>query len=110
MSDVIKIVEGDTKPLITVTLTDAATNSPFDLSDANTTVSVYFRAAGTTTVLSTISCTKTDAANGVITFDFSGGVLTGLAAGRYEGEIEVDLNGSTHTVYDLLKFRLRSDF
>ncbi len=32
MSEVIKVVQGDTKPLITLTLTDAVTGSPFNLS------------------------------------------------------------------------------
>ena len=110
MADVIKIVQGDTKPNIQLTLTDNATDAAYDVSDANTTVYVKFRATGSTTLLSTITCTKTDAANGVVTFDFSGSVLDGLAAGLYEGEIEVDINGASHTIYDVLKFRLREDF
>ena len=109
MSSAIKVVQGDTKPTITLTLTDSATSTAIDLSDVTTSVSVYFRAAGSTTLLSTISCTKTDAVNGVVTFDFSGGVLS-VDPGLYHGEIEVSFNGDKHTVYDLLKFRVREDF
>jgi archaellin len=109
MSTPIKVVQGDTKPTITVTLTDSATGNPIDLSDSTTTVSVYFRAAGSTTLLSTISCTKTDAANGVVQFDFAGGVLD-VSQGLYEGEIEVSFDGAKHTVYNPLKFRVREDF
>ena len=109
MSTPIKVVQGDTKPTITVTLTDETTGSAIDLSDASTTVSVYFRAAGSSTLLSTISCTKTDAANGVVEFDFSGGVLD-VDAGLYEGEIEISFDGAKHTVYNPLKFRVREDF
>ena len=110
MADIIKLVSGDSKPNITLTLTDSVTGSVYDVSDANTTVYVKFRAAGTTTLLNTITCTKTDGANGVVAFDFSGGVLTDLAAGMYEGEIEVDINGASHTIYEMLKFRVRDDF
>lgn len=109
MADVIKVVQGDTKPLITLTLTDEATGDPFDLSAETTTVVVYFRAAGSTATPQTISCVKTDAANGKVQFDFSGGILD-VDPGLYEGEIEVSLDGATHTVYDVLKFRVRADF
>lgn len=109
MAEVIKVVQGDTKPLITVTLTDDATGAPFDLSNPATSVVVKFRAAGTTDAPQVISCAKTDAVNGVVEFDFSGGVLD-VDPGLYEGEIEVDLGGATHTVYDVLKFRVRPQF
>lgn len=107
MSTAIKLVANDTKPTINVTLTDAVTGSPIDVSAVTTLVKVYFRAAGTTTLLSTITCTKTDGVNGKVAFDFSGGVLTDLTAGAYEGEIEVDFNGAKHTIFDKLKFRVR---
>lgn len=110
MSTPIKLVSGDDKPNITVTLTDETDNSAIDLSDADTAVYVRFRESGTTTTLATIACTKTDAANGVVTFDFSGGVLDGLDAGAYEGEIEIDFNGTKHTVYELIRFRVREEF
>jgi hypothetical protein len=109
MSEVIKVVQGDTKPLITLTLTDAVTGSPFNLSAGTTSVSINFRAAGTTATPQVILCNKTDAANGVVQFDFSGGILD-VDPGLYEGEIVVDFNGATHTVYDVLKFRVRADF
>lgn len=109
MSEVIKVVQGDTKPLITLTLTDEATGDPFDLSNPSTTVSIKFRATGTTGTPQIISCAKVDAVNGVVEFDFSGGILD-VDPGMYEGEIEVNIDGATHTVYDVLKFRVRADF
>lgn len=109
MSEVIKVVQGDTKPLVSLTLTDDATGDPFDLSAETTTVSINFRAAGTTTTPQVISCTKVDAANGKVQFDFSGGILD-VDPGLYEGEIVVSIGGATHTVYDVLKFRVRADF
>jgi hypothetical protein len=109
MSEVIKVVQGDTKPLITLTLTDEATGDPFDLSNPSTTVNIKFRATGTTNTPQVITCVKTDAVNGVVEFDFSGGILD-VDPGMYEGEIEVNIDGATHTVYDVLKFRVRADF
>jgi hypothetical protein len=109
MADVIKVVQGDTKPLISLTLTDEATGDPFDLSASTTTVVVKFRAAGSVDDPQVIYCFKTDAANGKVRFDFSGGILD-VDPGLYEGEIEVDLDGATHTVYDVLKFRVRAQF
>lgn len=109
MAEVIKVVKGDTKPLITVTLTDEDTGDPFDLSAGDTTVYINFRAVGSTAEPQVINCTKTDAVNGVVQFDFSGDILN-VDPGMYEGEIKVSLGGALHTVYDVIKFRVRSDF
>lgn len=108
--DVIRLVQGDSGPTIILTLTDEATGLPIDLSASTTTVSVKFRAVGSTTLLSTIPCQLyTDGYDGKVTFDFSGGVLN-VPPGMYEGEIEVDFNGQTQTVYDVLRFRVRQQF
>lgn len=109
MAEVIRVVKGDTKPLVTVTLTDDATGDPFDLSNTDTTVYVNFRASGSTAEPQVINCTKVDAVNGVVQFDFSGGILN-VDPGMYEGEIKVSIGGALHTVYDVIKFRVRSDF
>tara|TARA_R110000822_G_scaffold169136_1_gene309148 strand:+ start:107 stop:436 length:330 start_codon:yes stop_codon:yes gene_type:complete len=109
MADVIRLVQGDQKPDITLQLTDNMSGNSVDLSAATTSILVYFRAAGTTTVLSTITCTKTDAVNGIISFDFAPDVLD-VAAGMYEGEVEIDFNGDIQSPYDLLKFRVRAQF
>jgi hypothetical protein len=109
MASIIRIVQGDTKPDITLTLTDQITGDPLDLSAATTIVDVKFRPTGSEDVPSIIHCTKVDAPNGVVRFDFSGGVLD-IEPGTYEAEIEVSFNGATHTVYDVLKFRVRAEF
>lgn len=109
MADVIRLVKGDSKPVIQLTLTDDVAGSVLDLSAASTTVAVRFRKAGTTTLLSTINCSKvTNGTDGKVQFDFTGGVLN-VDPGQYEGEIVVDYNGSTQTVYDLLTFRVRDN-
>lgn len=110
MADVIKLVKGDEKPVIVLTLTDDVAGGALDLSAASTVVTVKFRAMGSTTLLSTISTTKLDSGTtGKVQFDFSGGVLD-VDAGAYEGEIVVTYGSDVHTVYDTLRFRLRDNF
>ena len=110
MADVIRLVQGDTKPDIALTLTDESTGLPIDLSAETTVVRVKFKASGSETLLSTITCTKIDAVNGRIEFNFAGGVLD-VDPGMYEGEIEIDYDGSaTQTVFEVLRFRVRQQF
>jgi hypothetical protein len=109
-TDVIRLVKGDEKPLIVLTLTDDITGTPIDLSLSTTEVSVKFRKAGTTTLLSTISCTKlSGGTTGQVQFGFTGGVLD-VDAGAYEGEVTVDYDGSVQTVYETLRFTVRANF
>jgi hypothetical protein len=108
--DVIRLVQGDERPLVIVTLTDDITNTPLDLSAGTTTVQVKFREQGQTAVLSTISCTKVaGGSTGQIQFDFNGGVLD-VDPGMYEGEIVVDFDGEVQTVYETIRFRVRDNF
>lgn len=106
----IKLVQGDELPYVKLTLTDSSTGNAINLSDSGVTVRVYFRAAGDTTVLSTITCEKVDGgANGQVRFNFSNGVLD-VEPGLYEGEVEIDFDGQFQTVYQVLKFNVRSQF
>ena len=107
MAERIKLVQGDSLPYVTLTLTDSATGSAINLSAGTTSVRVFFRAVGSTTVLATILCTKLNGgADGIIRFNFTGGVLN-VDPGPYEGEVEINFDGATQTLYDLLKFTVR---
>jgi hypothetical protein len=109
-ADVIRLVKGDERPVIVLTLTDDVTGSPIDLSLTTTVVTVKFREAGTTTLLSTIACSKlSGGTTGQVQFDFLGGVLN-VDPGMYEGEIVIDFNGQVQTVYDTLRFTVRENF
>lgn len=108
MADRIKLVQGDSLPIITLTLRQSD-GSPLDVSDPATLVRVYFRAAGTTEVLSELPCTKVNGAQGVVSFGFFDGELD-VDPGAYEGEVEVDFDGATQTVYEVLKFQVRAQF
>ena len=126
MAEKIKLVQGDTKPVIVLSLTDETSGSPIGLN--STTVRMYFRAAGETTILATLTgallagkvladgtvdateAYATPGAGGRVQF-FWGATDLIQPAGDYEGEIEITYaDNSKQTAYDLLKFKLREDF
>jgi len=109
MADTIRAVSGDELPTVTVSLTDEATGVAVDLSAGTTSVTVKFHLAGSATVLSTITTVKVGSGvAGQFVFDFTGGILTSLAAGAYEGDILINYNGNIQTVFDTLRFRIRA--
>ena len=106
---VIKLVQGDQRPYIQMTLTNPD-GSPVDVSNAGTFVTIKFRAAQSTTTLSTIPCLKVNGgADGVVSFNFPGTTLN-VPPGQYEGEIEINFSGEYQTVYDVLNFVVRQQF
>jgi len=110
MAEKIRLVQGDTAPALTVTLTDTTTNAAINVTGA--TVRLKFRAVGSETLRGTLTGSVTDGASGVVVFFWSDEptILDG-DPGDYEGEIEITFADSTiQTVYDLLKFKLRQDF
>jgi hypothetical protein len=110
MAEKIRLVQGDTRPNLVVTLTDSTTGAVINITGA--TVRLKFRAVGATTLKSTLTGTVTDGANGIVVFYWSDDP-TSLDGdpGDYEGEIEITFVDTTvQTVYDLLKFKLRQDF
>jgi hypothetical protein len=107
MAEKIKLVAGDTRPQVKVTLTDDTTGDPIDIGVGGT-VAMHFRATGTDVVLFTLAGTVVDSANGVVVFSWPPHSLD-LEAGMYEGEIEITFtDGTNQSVYDLLQFKLRS--
>lgn len=107
MSGVIKLVQGDNRPYIKLTLSNAD-GTPLNV--ANATVVVKFRAVNTTTILATLQCANvTDGTDGAVLFSFPGTTLN-VAPGQYEGEIEINFDGSYQTVYDVLDFVVRQQF
>lgn len=107
MADRIKLVQGDNRPYIKLTLTNAD-GTAVDVSSA--TVLVKFRAAGSTTVLSILTCTKPNGGtDGIVLFNFPGTTLL-VDPGLYEGEVEINFGNDVATVYDVLKFIVRAQF
>lgn len=110
MAEKIKLVQGDTRPQVRLTLTDENTGDVIDLTGA--TVTLHFRALGGTTPLFSRQgvVSSEEAALGKAVIAWQAGDLN-VDAGEYEGEIEVywAATGARQTVYDLLKFRVRED-
>lgn len=108
MSDKIKLVQGDTRPYIRLTLKDADSQT-INVHDA--TVRLKFRALGSTNTLFNVTAIKPQGGtDGVVVFGFPPGALN-VDAGLYEGEIEIDFGGGdVQTVYDTLKFTVRAQF
>ncbi len=121
--ETISLVSGDDLPELQFVLRDsntAATGQTLDANDPTTwspidltgqTIRVYFRALGGSTILDTITCGKiAPYADGKCFLQWNPTTLD-VAAGVYEGEIELEnSSGQKLTVYDKLKFRVRDDF
>tara|TARA_Y100001949_G_C15933412_1_gene306719 strand:+ start:615 stop:992 length:378 start_codon:yes stop_codon:yes gene_type:complete len=121
-STTLNLVVGDTLPELTFTLKDsntAASGTTLDEENSDTwaaisiaggTVRLRTREVGSTTVLSTITCTPVgDGTAGKCTLAWPSGTWT--AAGTFEGEIEfTNSGGGIQTVNDLIKFIVRDDF
>jgi hypothetical protein len=110
MAEKIKLVQGDTRPVLNVTLTDSVTGSAINITDS--TPRLKFRAVGATALTATLVGVVTNGPAGQVVFDWSDEptALDG-EAGDYEGEVEITFADSTvQTVYDILKFKLRQDF
>lgn len=110
MASVIKLVRGDSRPSLVVTLTDQTSSAPINLT--GTTVVLKFRASGTTVLIGTVVAALVDPVNGVCVFHWSTvpGILD-VPEGAYEGEVEITYPDSTEqTVYGVLRFYLRDQF
>jgi hypothetical protein len=107
MADTYKYVQGDTGPQIQATIT-SADGTATDLTGGS--VTLHFRAAGTTTVLFSRALALADATNGKAVLQWQTGDLN-VDAGNYEGELETVLSsGLRETRYEILKFKIREDF
>jgi hypothetical protein len=121
--ETINLVAGDTKPEINLTLKDsntAATGLTLDPDDSDTwaviditdpTVKVKFRLLGASTILDTMTCVKVAPYTNGACYMPWGATTLDVAAGTYEGEIELTyVSGAILTLYDRLKFKVRDDF
>lgn len=106
MADEIKLVQGDNRPYIKLTLTQVD-GTPLDLSDAGISISIHFRSVNVEIPAVTILASKLDGGvNGEVMFNFPGTTLN-VEPGHYEGEVEVDFGGETQTIFNRLKFFVR---
>ncbi len=108
-TEIIRIVRGDEGYSKTVTLRNSKTKAPIDLTGV-TSANLKFRAVGSTTLIATITMTVIDATGGQLQWTWPTNSLAGLAAGRYEAEIEMIGASRKQTPYQRLQFILREDF
>jgi hypothetical protein len=110
-TDDILLVRDDNGSQLECRITRDDTNTPVDLTGAI--ARLKFRKRKTTTLLFTltnIQIAPVDLPAGQALFQFSGANLD-LAAGLYEGEIEVTFsNANIETVFEIIKFQVRDDF
>ena len=110
MANIIKLVKGDSRPDLVVTITDKGV-TPIGLLGAS--VALKFRAAAAANVISsTIPGSVIDHLNGICVFQWSAvpGSLN-VEPGNYEGEIEITFADSrVQTLYDLIRFQIRDEF
>lgn len=119
--DTIKLVTGDTLPDLRFELKDSSqaavgarydendsdTWAPLDITDA--TVRLRIREVGGSTIVSNIQGVVSSPTDGVVLFPFAQDSF--VASGLYEGEVEITyVDGGIQTMYDLVKFKVRSDF
>lgn len=121
--DTINLVSGDDKPELNFTLRDsntAATGLVLDEEDSTTwapiditdqTIRVHFRKLGEAAILDTMVCGKHSPYTDGRAFMQWNPTTLDVEAGTYEGEIEMeDSAGRKQTIFDKLKFKVRSDF
>lgn len=110
-TDDILLVKDDNGSQLECRITRDDTNIALNLT--GTTARLKFRKRKTTTLLFTLTSITTvpaDLIAGQAVFQFSAANLD-LAAGLYEGEIEVTFaNGNIETVYEIINFQVRDDF
>ena len=121
--DTINLVAGDTKPDLEFTLRDSnkaaegktldefdpTTWAPYDLT--NSTVTVNFRSLGGSDILDTLTCGIFDQTTklGMCFMQWNPTTLD-VPAGTYEAEIKMTEDGTTQTVVDRFKFKVRAAF
>ena len=124
--ETINLVQGDTKPELNFTLRDSATAvvtdpvTVLDEEDSSTwkiinitgyTIKLKFKALNSSTVLFTETLGVTAPATNGECFMIWPADSLDIAAGIYEGELELtDGSSKVQTVYDKLKFKVREQF
>lgn len=110
MSNIIKLVQGDTAPALVCTITDETTGAVVNIAGA--TVVLKMRAVGSTTLQATVTGSVTNGSAGQVTFfPISNPLMLSGAAGNYEGEIVITFpDTSVQTVYQTLKFLVKAEF
>lgn len=108
---VIYLVQGDTGPQIKISVTREDTGLGIDVSGGSARLKV--RRKGSDAVIFTLNASDIgdNLETGTLYFSLDGGQLSDIAAGNYEGEVELTLADSTvETVFESVDIVVREDF
>lgn len=107
----IYLVQGDTGPQIKINVTREDTGLALDVSGGSARLKVRRKGTDAITFTLTASDIGDNLENGTLYFSLDGGQLATIAAGSYEGEVELTLGDSTiETVYEKVDIVIREDF
>lgn len=107
----IYLVQGDTGPQIKINVTREDTGLAVDVSGGSAKLKVRRKGTEAVTFTLTASDIGENLENGTLYFSLDGGQLATIAAGSYEGEVELTLADTTvETVYEKVDIVIREDF
>lgn len=107
----IYLVQGDTGPQIFINVTREDTGVAVDVSGGSAKLKVRKKGTDTVSFTLTASDVGSNLEDGNLYFSLDGGQLATIAAGNYEGELELTLADSTvETVYERVDIVIREDF
>ena len=107
----IYLVQGDTGPQIKINVTREDTGTAVDVSGGSAKLKVRKKGTNTSSFTLTASDIGENLLNGVLIFSLDGGQLATIAAGNYEGEVELTLaDASVETVFERVDIVIREDF
>lgn len=108
-SHTVKLVQNDTLPQISMTLINETDDEPIDLTSVASML-LKFKAEGGSTIKESVPVYRiAPYASGNVFFEWSDETLD--TAGAFTGELELTYsNGKVRTVFNELRFEIRSDY
>jgi len=108
-SHTIKLVQNDTLPQLSITLTDKTDSTPIDLTNVSA-IAMKIRPLGGSVVKVSIPMYRTAPyTSGNVFMEFPVGALD--TSGTFTGEVEITYtSGAIQTVFDEIKFEVRGDY
>jgi hypothetical protein len=94
----ISLHRNDDNPSLYFRVWDQDNEQYLDMTATEYMVFAKFREKGTTTLLSSIVCTKVSPSMGLVRMDWPAGTLDDLTAGRYEIEVQVCASATSGTI------------
>lgn len=107
----IYLVQGDTGPQVFINVTREDTGTAVDVSGGSAKLKVRKKGTDTVSFTLTASDIGSNLEEGKLYFSLDGGQLATIAAGNYEGEVELTLADATvETVFERVEIVIREDF